>query len=260
MTEPKLYGGILPTPVGPIELGLQTIMRNMGLWFRRQLYMFSSKRISRMFHTHTHTHTHTYILANHSLSRGSWLTLQPALTCASQPTECRQNLYRLGNWDASVMPLLEYAGGVRFYYCYYTSTSVSRTLNGAFPGLLRVGPSGLYIWSVYATSMNSAFTNLVRIDGYMYLYGAYIQTYTRYCCRQYGSYCYRYCGRYDYTYSTMSSISNSFSSLQSVGSYMYVSPSSIFVLQFNSINRIQTHHEPLYKLWVFSCPKIQHVY
>lgn len=137
------------------------------------------------------------------------------VTCLSQLVRCRKALSRLGNWDSSVMPVLEYAGGLRFDQCWYTTTGGSRTLDGAFPGLLRIGSSGMYIRSTFATSMNSAFTNLARIDGYMMIYGDSYTTRRLDC----SSWC-----RWIYTYhnSDLSSISNSFSSLESVGSYMCV--------------------------------------
>jgi len=95
------------------------------------------------------------------------------------------------------MPVLEYAGGVRFYYCWYQNTvGVTRTFNSAFPELLRVGPNGVYIYyCYYLQTMNNAFPLLTTIDTYLYIY---------------------------YNYYQLSSMTNSFRRLQYVGQYLYV--------------------------------------
>ena len=38
----------------------------------------------------------------------------------------RYYLYRLNVWDNTVMPVLEYAGGLRFYYCWCVANSVKQ--------------------------------------------------------------------------------------------------------------------------------------
>jgi hypothetical protein len=99
------------------------------------------------------------------------------------------------------MPMLEYAGGIRFYYCWYTSVpGATRSLNNAFPELLRVGTSGFYVYyGMYLETINNACPLLTRIDGLLYFY---------------------------YNYYALNSVSNSFQRLQYIGSYLYVAPLS----------------------------------
>ena len=102
------------------------------------------------------------------------------------------------------MPQLEYAGGIRFYFCwYYSVPGATRSLNNAFPELLHVGPSGVYMYyAYYLVSMNNAFPLLTRIDGFFRI---------------------EYCFYFTVVQgSAQVTIANSFTSLSTVASYMYV--------------------------------------
>ena len=70
------------------------------------------------------------------------------------------------------MPVLEYAGGIRLYYCWYTNVpGQTRTFNGAFPQLQRVGNNGFYLYyAYYLQQFNNACPLLVRNDAYHYIY------------------------------------------------------------------------------------------
>jgi hypothetical protein len=100
------------------------------------------------------------------------------------------------------MPVLEYAGGIQFVFCWYTSVlGATRSLNNAFPELLRVGPSGVYMYYAnYVQSMNNAFPLLTRIDGFFRIENCFTIVQG----------------------SAQVTIANSFTSLSTVASYMYV--------------------------------------
>ena len=103
-------------------------------------------------------------------------------------------LRSLTTWDATVMPQLEYAGGIRFYYCWYINGAGSKNMNSAFPQLLRLGTSGFYVYyCYYLQQMNNVMPLITRVDGLFYLYRNYY---------------------------SLSSIANSFPRLTYIGSYL----------------------------------------